>query len=229
MSEPNRPGEGLVPPEPPTHVASTEQPAEATPAEPGPPSAEPTASGPASAEPTVTMPAAGPYPAPQQQSSPPVSGAPYGELAMTGVPAAVGERRGRGLLVATILAVFLFLAAGAMTGLYLVQTGELDETKKKLTAQISERDTKITEQTGEIDKLKKDVQATKDEVEKVKQDLSGTQNTAEELKRQKAVISRCLNLLAEANHLADQGQTAQARAKLNEANPVCDEADRYLE
>jgi len=119
--------------------------------------------------------------------------------------------------------------SGLMGGLYIRKAGKLNQTLKDLGAQVSRHEATIADQKAEIDQLKLDLQSAKDEVERVRQDLTGTQNAADELRRQKGVISRCLNLLAEASFLAEQGRTSQARTKLNEATPVCDEAERYLD
>ena len=201
----------------------------------GPPVSGPPTSGPP-VEPTRPMSSGGYPPSPGYAPSPayppagayaaPVSGGPY---APAPVAMAAPPRKGRaGTIVLSIVTVFLLLGAGALGALFMSTSNKLDRTEKTLTAQVSERDTKIGSQDDQIEQLRKDLQASKDELAETKQTLTGTQNNAEEIKRQKGVIVKCLNLLAEASMLADQGKTSQARAKLAEANPVCDEADRYL-
>lgn len=75
----------------------------------------------------------------------------------------------------------------------------------------------------EIAQLRKDLQDSRDELARTKQDLTGTQNQADELRRQKDVIVKCLNLAGELART--NGGTA---AKRQEAQKVCDEAERYL-
>jgi len=169
-------------------------------------------------EPTVPMPLGAP--------APPGHGGYPGAVA--GTAAATGPSR-RPLVVLAVLSVVFFLMAGLLGGLYIGKIGELNQIRRDLSAQVRAHEATIADQKAEIDELKVQLQSAKDEVERVRQDLTGTQNAADELRRQKGVISRCLNLLGEANLLAEQGRTSQARAKLNEAAPVCDEADRYLE
>jgi TolA-binding protein len=130
-------------------------------------------------------------------------------------------------LLSVLLALFV-LVAGVMTTLYVTKSSELNKTRKDLTAQVSDRDAKLTTQGKDLDQAKKDLQGKIDELNDVKQQLTGSQNTTEELKRQKQVIAKCIALLTEARRLADQGKTSQAQAKVREAEPVCTEADRYL-
>ncbi|HET6213022.1 MAG TPA: hypothetical protein VFE14_09135 [Micromonosporaceae bacterium] len=184
-----------------------------------------------------------PYAAAQTSAPPtvgygqPVSGGPYQGPGYPAYPAVAASappagppRRGRGWIItlSILLALFL-LATGVLTTLYVTKSGEYAKTKKDLTAQVSDRDTKLAAQGIELEQAKKDMQTTKDELADAKQALTGTQNTADELKRQKAVISKCLNLLGEGSQLADEGKTSAARAKFKEAEPVCDEADKYLD
>ena len=169
------------------------------------------------AEPTAVMPL----------GAPPLPGHGGYPGAVAGAAPAPGSSR-RGLVVLAVLCVVFFLMAGLLGGLYIGKIGELNQTRRDLSAQVREHEATIADQKSEIDELKVQLQSAKDEVERVRQDLTGTRNAAEELRRQKDVISRCLNLLGEASLLAEQGRTSQARAKLNEAAPVCDEADRYL-
>lgn len=169
------------------------------------------------AEPTAPMPLGAP-PLPGQGGYPGVA---------PGAAAATGSSR-RGMVVLAVLSVVFFLMAGLLGGLYIGKISELNQTRRDLSAQVREHEATIADQKAEIDELKVQLQSAKDEVERVRQDLTGTQNAADELRRQKDVISRCLNLVGEASLLAEQGRTSQARAKLDEAAPVCDEADRYL-
>jgi flagellar basal body-associated protein FliL len=135
-----------------------------------------------------------------------------------------GRNRGVAVWILAALSVVLLLLAGAMTALYISKNSALADAKRT----IRQRDSTVSAKTAEVESTRRDLQAAKDDLAKTKTDLSGSQNQAAELQRQKDVISKCLNLLAEGVQAASNGDRATATKKQNEAQPVCDEADRYL-
>lgn len=151
-------------------------------------------------------------------SGPPMSAPPFGPAAQ---PAA---RRGVAVpLLASLLALFVLLT-GVMTALFLARSS--DYTKAKHT--IAARNTTIRTDEAQLKQLKDDLQDKQDELDKAQQDLKGSQNQADELKHEKQVIANCLNLLGEATAASERGDKATAQAKVDQAKPVCDEAERYL-
>ena len=195
--------------------------------EPGYPSAPgyaPAATGPGD---TAIQPAypgssmsAPPYGTPM--SAPPGSGMSYGTA-----PAAApsGGGKGRAVLVLSIVAGLLFVLGGLMTGLFVAKSGELDKTERNLTAQVADRDGRITANDKEIERLKRDLQTANDKIKAIEQDLTGTKNDRDEQERQKQVIAKCLDLFAKA--MASTTSAAFEKA-IKEADKACTEAEKYL-
>jgi hypothetical protein len=149
---------------------------------------------------------------------PPVSG--------PGVPVGpTPPRRSMAVPILASLAVVCLLAASILGVLYATKTGDYNDQKKV----SAERQATIDQTTQDLDKTKADLQKSQDDLAATKRDLGGAQGQADELKRQKAVISKCINLLVEAGRLSAAGNAAGANAKQAEAQPVCAEADRYLD
>jgi septal ring factor EnvC (AmiA/AmiB activator) len=109
--------------------------------------------------------------------------------------------------------------------LYVTKNGDYNDAKKTVAA----RDETIKTQNDEKTKLQADLKSAQQDLENTKRDLGGAQGQADELKRQKQVISKCISLLGEAGQARAKGDTATADAKEKEADPVCDEAGRYLD
>jgi hypothetical protein len=150
-----------------------------------------------------------PYPE-QFPSNPPPSGSAAGPQPT--------RKRGLAVPILAALAVLLLIATSAITTLYVSKNSEL----RRANHTISQRESDLSAKNAELEKMRHDY-------EKAKTDLSGSQNQIEELTHEKQVISKCLNLLAEVGQAAQKGDRATATKKQNEAEPVCREADRYLE
>jgi hypothetical protein len=116
-----------------------------------------------------------------------------------------------------LVAAALLLLAGIMTALYFTTSNELSRAEKNLATNIQQ-----------VEQLNRDVKAANDRVAKAQQDLAGTKNSRNELQRQKDVIARCLNLLAQAGQAASRGDRSEYEDAIEKAQPVCREADRYL-
>jgi hypothetical protein len=123
------------------------------------------------------------------------------------------------------LAVLFLLATAVLTVLYVTRNGDYNDQKRT----VAQRDQSIQGLNGDVERLKNDLKRAETERDNARRDLGGAQGQADELKRQKAVISKCLNLLGEATAAARRGDSATAAAKEKEADPVCDEAARYLD
>ena len=156
--------------------------------------------------------------APISGAAPPISGpgAPTGPAPARRSPATA--------IFASLMVVFL-LATAILTVLFVTKNGDYND-QKKVSAQRQEN---INGLQSDLDKTKADLQKAQDDLAATKRDLGGAQGQADELKRQKAVISKCINLLVEASRAAAAGNAALANAKEAEAQPVCAEADRYLD
>ncbi|MGC4805557.1 hypothetical protein [Micromonospora sp. DT233] len=160
---------------------------------------------------------------PQPMSAPPGATPPYGPA----TPASGGRRKPTVLILA-LVAGLLFVLGGVMTGLYVTKGNELDSTRQRLTAQVSERDGTITANKAEIEKLKKDLQGVRDKLSDTEQDLTGTRNDRDEQARQKKVIANCLNKLTTALNAAAANNKAAYDKATQGLNKVCDEAENYL-
>ncbi|MBT8223995.1 MAG: hypothetical protein HKP61_17315 [Dactylosporangium sp.] len=198
------------------------------PEQPPPPSGQ-TSTAPMSGSPYAAPGTGAPYAAPGGGPMPPqptmvgptMPGQPQ-PMPMGHPPA--GGRSGITVVFGVFMVLFL-IVAGVMTGLFISKNNALGDSKKT----VSQRDDTISQNTEEIDQLKSEVGQLKDDLDQARTDLTGSQNQADELKRQKQVISRCLELLAEAAEAAEAGDTATSRAKTTEAEPVCKEAGTYLD
>ena len=171
-----------------------------------------------------------PAPMPVPMSGVPMSGVPMSGMPMSGMPMGgpVPQPSGGSKVTTIVLAAFMvvfLVVAGVMTGLFISKSTALTDSKQT----VSQRDKTIVDRDQQLDKLNKDLQQSKDDLDKTKTDLSGSQNQATELKRQKQVISHCLQLFAEASTAAAAGDNATYKAKVAEANTVCDEAEKYLD
>jgi hypothetical protein len=152
-------------------------------------------------------------------------GSPYPEWSPSTPPPGVSaagpqpsRKRGLAVPILAALTVLLLIVASALTTLYVSKNSELGRAKHT----ISQRESDLSAKNAELEKVQRDY-------EKAKTDLGGSQSQTEELTHEKQVISKCLNLLAEGGLAAQKGDRATATKKQNEAEPVCREADRYLE
>jgi hypothetical protein len=148
----------------------------------------------------------------------PISGPGDGSV---GAPA----RRGPAMPIFASLAVVFLLATAILAVLFVTKSGDYNDQKKVAT----QRQENINALQADLDKTKADLQKAQDDLAATKRDLGGAQGQADELKRQKAVISRCINLLFEAGQADAAGNSGLASAKRAEAQPVCNEADKYLD
>jgi hypothetical protein len=69
----------------------------------------------------------------------------------------------------------------------------------------------------------------RDDLTNLQGSLKTARNETDELKRQKQVISACLRLMSEAELASRRGDQGEVDAKTDEATPVCEEADKYLD
>lgn len=145
----------------------------------------------------------------------PISGPAYDSALAAPQPPA---RRGRATPVLAAIAVLLLLVGGVMSALYVTKNGELSDTKHDVASQEAQ----IKDLQGQLEKAKDDLSAAR-------QDLTGTQNAQKETQRQKAVISKCLNLIAEAGSAAARNDTAEYNRIAKQVDKACDEAEKYLD
>lgn len=177
--------------------------------------------------PHIASPVSGPA-FPYDQPSAPISGQIFRPAPpMMGVPGpAAGGSGGRGVtIVLAITTALFFILSIAMAGMFMVTRGDLEDSKNT----ISSRNNTISDNNTKISDLDSRVQTLEDELEQTQTDLTGSENQADELKRQKQVISDCLTLLAESSVAAEAGDTVTAQSKSDEADPVCEEAEEYLD
>jgi outer membrane murein-binding lipoprotein Lpp len=127
------------------------------------------------------------------------------------------SRKPSAILVLAVVAGLLFVLGGIMTGLFFAKSSELSRTERDLAANVQQ-----------IDKLNRDVKAANERAAKTQQALTGTQNSRKEIERQKQVIARCLTLLVEVGQAANNGDRSAYEEAVEEAEKVCEEADRYL-
>jgi hypothetical protein len=153
-------------------------------------------------------------------SAPPAYSAPpmqyYGYTGPPTMPAPVvpPPRRAPWLPIVASAAAFFLLVSAIMTVLFITRNSAYNQHKRIAAEQ---------QQT-----LQDDLKKVEAERDAAKRDLGGAQGQADELTRQKQVISNCLNLLAEAGAAARNGDQATSDAKAKEADPICQEAFRYL-
>jgi hypothetical protein len=208
------------------------------------PATTPTMAMPVPAQPTAPEPLYQPTaaePLYQPFSAPPVSGTPYGQSAPTWgqqpyptgpaltppLPGSTVPKAKRGPLVPilAVLSAVLFLSTAALGVLFGVEHGAKSRTEKTL----SQRTSTLAAKSSELDQTRSDLQRANDELGRAKTDLTGSKNQADELKRQKAIISKCFNLLDEVLAAASNGDRATVTKKEPEMNAACREADRYIE
>jgi hypothetical protein len=127
-------------------------------------------------------------------------------------------RRGRATPVLAAVAVLLLLVGGVMTALYVTKNGELSDTKHDVASQ----EAKIKDLEGQLEKAKDDLTAAR-------QDLTGTQNAQKETQRQKQIISKCLNLIADLGSAAARNDTAAVNRIGKQVDKACEEAEKYLD
>jgi hypothetical protein len=177
------------------------------------------------AAPGYAAPVSGPPPFSGPPAGMPYSGPPAGPYTTAGPAPA----RGRPIVpILAITAALLFVLGGVMTGLFIWKSGELDSTRKDLTAQVEERDTTIDTKNGEITKLQGDLDKAQDDLDKTKQTLTGTQNDRDQVEKEKQVIARCLTLFSQSMDAAVDGDRATVNRLSGELEKACTEAEKYV-
>jgi nitrogen fixation-related uncharacterized protein len=106
--------------------------------------------------------------------------------------------------VTSLLLAALLVACAGLTALWAAKSNQYAGAR-----------TVIGAQQGDLRDLQGSLKAAKDETD--------------ELKRQRQVISACLRLMSEAELADRRGDLGEVKAKVDEATPVCDEADKYLD
>jgi septal ring factor EnvC (AmiA/AmiB activator) len=148
------------------------------------------------------------------QYGPPTSGPVYGAAPAGPPPPA---RRGPGVPLLAGLAVLLLLV-GVMTALFITKNSELGDTKQDVAAQ-----------EDKIKDLEQQVQKAKDDLAAARQDLTGTQNAQQETQRQKQVMSKCLNLIADLGRAAERNDQTAYNKAAKDLDKACAEAEKYLD
>jgi uncharacterized protein HemX len=151
-------------------------------------------------------------------SGPPVSGMAYGAPFPP-------PRRSRTVPILAAVAALLFIAAAAFGGLYFAKSGDYNRKVDTLKA----RDATVASQQKQLTDLQAQLKTTQDQLNDANQRATGSQNQVNELTHEKQVISQCIALLGQAADAADAGNTSQAQALAKQADPICNEADKYLD
>jgi chromosome segregation ATPase len=154
-------------------------------------------------------------------SSGPSYGAPYGAVPPP-------PKRGQLPLILGIVAALLFITSGIMTGLYITKSGDLSDTQKRMTEQVSQRDDTIAAKTTEADQLKRDLTAANEKLSQTERDLTGTQNAKEQTEKEKAIIADCLNKVNAFITALANGDTAAAQRAAQATEAPCNEARKFL-
>jgi hypothetical protein len=149
---------------------------------------------------------------------PPTSG-PVGAL---GGPAPSGQPRNKMVPILAGLMVLFLLATAVMSVLFITKSGDYNDHKK-----ASQQ--KEAQLAGDLKKSQDDLKKAQEDLASKDRDLTGSQAQADELKRQKSVISQCIRLLGEAGDASRAGNAALAAQKEAEAEPICNEAGKYLD
>jgi hypothetical protein len=145
-------------------------------------------------------------------------------MAMPGVPAASARpRRTAVIVLASLMALFL-VAAGVLGGLYITKNNAYQQQVRTVAA----RNATVDSQKKQIDDLQQQLKSTQDKLTDATQKATGTQNQVDELTHEKQVISQCLDLLGQAAAAANRGDRSTANKLAAQADPVCNEADKYL-
>lgn len=184
---------------------------------------------PASTAPYSSPPGAGYGYDPNAAGLPPTSGA-YGPSMPTSGPVGAfgaptppsGPPKSKMVPIFASLMVVFLLATAVVSVLYITKSGDYNEKTKAAAA-------KEAQLSGDLKKTQDDLKKAQDDLAASKRDLTGAQGQADELKRQKTVISNCIRLLGEAGDASRAGNAALAAQKEAEAEPICNEAGRYLD
>jgi cell division protein FtsB len=138
-------------------------------------------------------------------------------------PAPAKPRRAAVIVLASLMVLFL-VAAGVLAGLYITKSSAYQQQVKTVAA----RDSTVDSQKKQISDLQQQLKTTQDQLTDANQKATGTQNQVTELTHEKQVISQCLDLLGQAADAANRGDRSTANKLAAQADPVCKEADRYL-
>jgi hypothetical protein len=153
----------------------------------------------------------------------PVSGPAYPVSGM-GMPGAPAKPRRTAVIVLSCLMVLFLVAAGVLGALYYTKNNAYQQQVKTVAA----RDSTVDGQKKQIDDLKAQLKSTQDQLTDANQKATGTQNQVNELNHEKQVISQCLDLLGQVADAADRGDRTTANKLAAQADPICAEADTYL-
>jgi hypothetical protein len=132
-------------------------------------------------------------------------------------------KRAAVIVLSCLVAVFV-LAAGAFAALYITKNNAYHQQVNTVAA----RDKTVADQKSQIDGLTTQLKTTQDQLTNAQQQATGSQNQVNELTHEKQVISQCINLLDQANTAAANGDRTTANKLLAQADPICTEADGYL-
>jgi hypothetical protein len=132
------------------------------------------------------------------------------------------------LVLVSVIAGLLLVVGGVMTYLWVSASSELDDTRIELTGEVDQLNGTVGERDTEIDRLNDELQQAQDELADAQTALEGTENQVDILEEEKDTIRACLVLFGEADAAIQAGDDAQAEAILEEAEPVCEEANRAL-
>jgi peptidoglycan hydrolase CwlO-like protein len=141
------------------------------------------------------------------------------------------QKRGPLTPILAVATVILLIAAVTMTALFVVKNNDLGDTRTKLSAseRTASRQAKELKSDGEtISGLQSDLSDTKEQLDATKQELTGTKNQLGSTQAEKAVVSRCLNLVLQFIQAVNAGDAAKAKSLSAQANSPCQAADRII-
>jgi peptidoglycan hydrolase CwlO-like protein len=122
------------------------------------------------------------------------------------------------------LVVLFVIATGVLAGLFVTKNSAYN----KQSATLRARNATVASQTKQLGIDKDQLKSLQDQLEDANQKATGTQNQVDELNHEKQVISQCLDLSGQAVDAAGRGDRTTANKLLAQAEPICDEADKYL-
>jgi len=146
-----------------------------------------------------------------QYSGPPVSG-PYGYPPM-GVPPAPPKKGGAAIVVLSVLTAVFVLVSGGLGTLFVMKNREASNL------------------SGQVTTLNSTVDSTQKELETTKRNLKDSDDELDETTTQKNALADCINGIYDfwdALDAAGGVDTAATDAAADEADRLCDLADKYL-
>lgn len=132
------------------------------------------------------------------------------------------------LVLVSLVALLAVLGGGVLAYLFWDATQELDEVRERLAVTEQELVEEQSAHEAAVTRLRTNLQGVEDDLAATQQELEGAQNMVELLRGEQGVIRRCVTLNAEVLDAIIGGDQAAFDAVIDEAEAVCDEADRIL-